>query len=124
MRIEEVRGLVGEGIYFEILWRIARARKANAIPNAQIQANVVEAMERASRGVRKARSLSESAIDTEVVSVLDRLHIKSMDAIRILPRSRNSLENSSRQPEVPPPDRADRSSRFGILEGMATTQRF
>jgi hypothetical protein len=38
-------------------------------------------MERASRGVRKARSLSELAIDTEVVSVLDRLHIPSMDAI-------------------------------------------
>jgi hypothetical protein len=53
---------VGEGIYSEILWRIARARKANAIPNPQIQANVVEAMERASRAVLKARSLSESAI--------------------------------------------------------------
>ncbi len=50
-------------------------------PYAQIQANVLEAMERASRGVRKARSLSESAIDTVVVSVLDRLHIPSMDAI-------------------------------------------
>jgi len=81
MRIEDVRGLVGEGIYGEILWRIARARKDNAIPNAQVQSNVVEAMERASRGVRKARSLSESAIDTEVVSVLDRLRIPSMNAI-------------------------------------------
>ena len=38
-------------------------------------------MERASRGVRKARSISESVSDTAVVSVLDRLGIQSMDAI-------------------------------------------
>ena len=80
-RIEEVRSAVGDPIFGEILWRIARARKANAIPNAQLQINVVEAMERASRGVRKARSISESIRDTVVVSVLDRLGIVSMDAI-------------------------------------------
>jgi hypothetical protein len=80
-RIEEVRSAVGDPIFGEILWRIARAWKANAIPNAQLQTNVVEAMERASRGVRKARSISESISDTLVVSVLDRLGIASMDAI-------------------------------------------
>jgi hypothetical protein len=72
---------VGDPIFGEILWRIARAWKANAIPNAQLQTNVVEAMERASRGVRKARSISQSISDTVVVSVLDRLGIASMDAI-------------------------------------------
>jgi ATPase family associated with various cellular activities (AAA) len=80
-RIEEVRSVVGDPIFGEILWRIARAWKANAIPNAQLQTNVVEAMERASRGVRKARSISQSISDTVVVSVLDRLGIASMDAI-------------------------------------------
>jgi len=80
-RIEELRSTVGDPIFGEILWRIARARKANAIPNAQLQANVADAMERASRGLRKAKSLSESAIDREVASVLDRLLIPSMDAI-------------------------------------------
>jgi hypothetical protein len=80
-KIEEFRDIVGDPIFGEILWRIARARKANAIPNSQLQSNVAEAMERASRGVRKARSVSESVSDTEVVSVLDRLQIQSMDAI-------------------------------------------
>jgi hypothetical protein len=80
-KIEEFRDIVGDPIFGEILWRIARARKANAIPNSQLQSNVAEAMERAFRGVRKARSVSESVSDTEVVSVLDRLQIQSMDAI-------------------------------------------
>src|SRR5579862_515088 len=36
-RIEGLRRTLGEPIYGEILWRIARARSANAIPNAQLQ---------------------------------------------------------------------------------------
>ena len=80
-KIEGFRGSLGNLIFGEILWRVARARKANAIPNAQLQSRVAEAMERASRGVRKARSISESISDTAVVSVLDRLGIQSMDAI-------------------------------------------
>jgi hypothetical protein len=59
-RIEAFRRLLGDPIYGEILRRVARARRANDIPNAQAQAQVVEAMERASRGIRKAHSLSES----------------------------------------------------------------
>jgi hypothetical protein len=80
-KIEGYRGILGNPIFGEILWRVARTRKANAIPNAQLQSSVAEAMERASRGVRKARSISESVSDTAVVSVLDRLGIQSMDAI-------------------------------------------
>jgi hypothetical protein len=80
-RIEGFRGSIGNPIFGEILWRVARTRKANAIPNAQLQSSVVEAMERASRGIRKARSISDSISDTVVVSVLDRLGIQSMDAI-------------------------------------------
>ena len=80
-KIEGFRGSIGNQIFGEILWRVARTQKANAIPNAQLQSSVAEAMERASRGVRKARSISESISDTVVVSVLDRLGIASMDAI-------------------------------------------
>ena len=80
-KIDGFRGSIGDPIFGEILWRVARARKANAIPNAQLQSNVAEAMERALRGVRKARSISASIGDTAVVSVLDRLGIQSMDAI-------------------------------------------
>jgi hypothetical protein len=80
-RIEGFRRILGEPIYAEILWRIARARHANAIANAQLQATVTEAMERASRGIHKTRSLAESIGDTQFVSVLDRLHISSMNAI-------------------------------------------
>jgi hypothetical protein len=79
--IEGFRRILGDLIYGEILWRVARARQANAIPNAQLQATVAEAMERAARGIRKAQSLAESIGDTQLVSVLDRLHIASMTTI-------------------------------------------
>ena len=89
VRIEGFRRILGDPIYGEILWRVAHARQANAIPNAQVQANVADAMERASRGIRKAHSLSESIGDTQFVSTLDRLHIGSMSGIPNLEALRN-----------------------------------
>jgi hypothetical protein len=83
-KIEGFRRILGDPIYGEILWRVARTQKANAIPNAQLQTSVAEAMERASRGIRKAHSLAESIGDTQFVSVLDRLHIGSMTTIQNL----------------------------------------
>jgi hypothetical protein len=80
-RIEGFRRILGDLIYGEILWRVARARHANAIANTQLQAKVAEAMERASRGIRKTHSLAESIGDTQFVSVLGRLHIRSISAI-------------------------------------------
>jgi hypothetical protein len=80
-KIEGFRRILGDPIYGEILWRVARTQKANAIPNAQLQTNVAEAMERAARGIRKVHSLAESIGDTQFVSVLDRLHIGSMTTI-------------------------------------------
>jgi hypothetical protein len=83
-RIEGFRRILGDPIYGEILWRVARARRANAVPNAQLQADVSEAMERAARGIRKAHSLAEEIGDTQFVSVLERLRIRSMTTIRNL----------------------------------------
>ncbi|HEY2467513.1 MAG TPA: Rad52/Rad22 family DNA repair protein [Terracidiphilus sp.] len=80
-RIEGFRGILGDLIYGEILWRIAHARQANAIPNAQLQAGVAEAMERASRGIRKARSLAEQIGEAPFIAILDRLRIESMTNI-------------------------------------------
>jgi len=100
-KIEGFRRILGDPIYGEILWRVARARKANAIPNAQLQVNVAEAMERAARGIRKAHSLAESIGDTQFVSVLDRLQIGSMTTIRNLEALRNlvsELEGPAGQP--------------------------
>jgi hypothetical protein len=100
-KIEGFRRILGDPIYGEILWRVARTRKANAIPNAQLQTNVAEAMKRASRGIRKAQSLAESIGDTQFVSVLDRLHIGSMTTIGNLEALRNlvsELEGLAGQP--------------------------
>jgi hypothetical protein len=83
-QIEGFRRILGDPIYGEILWRVARTQKANAIPNSQLQTNVAEAMERAARGIRKAHSLAESIGDTQFVSVLDRLQIGSMTTIQNL----------------------------------------
>ncbi len=81
VRIERFRRILGDPIYGEILWRVARARQANAIPNAQLQANVGEAMERASRGFSKAHSLAEQIGETSFLAILDRLRIESMTTI-------------------------------------------
>ncbi len=81
VRIEGFRRILGDPIYGEVLWRIAHARRANDIPNAQLQADVAEAMERASRGIRKASALAEQIGDSGFVSILDRLRIKSMTTI-------------------------------------------
>jgi hypothetical protein len=83
-KIEGFRRILGQPIYGEILWRITRARRAYAIPNAQLQSDVSDAMERAARGIRKAHSLSEEIGDTQFVSVLDQLQIRSMTTIRNL----------------------------------------
>jgi hypothetical protein len=81
VRIEGFRRILGDPIYGEILWRVAHARQANGIPNAQLQANVAEAMERASRGVSKAHSLAEQIGETSFIAILDRLRIESMTTI-------------------------------------------
>ena len=81
VRIEAFRRILGNPIYGEILRRVAHAQRAIDIPNAQAQAQVADAMERASRGISKAHSLSESIGDTQFVSVLDRLQISTMSAI-------------------------------------------
>jgi hypothetical protein len=83
-KVEGFRRILGDSIYGEILWRIARARRANEIPNAQLQVETADAMERAARGIRKAHSLAEVVGDTQFVSVLDGLQIGSMTTIRNL----------------------------------------
>ena len=83
-KIEGFRRILGDPICGEILWRVSRARRANAIPNAQLQSDVSDAMERAARGIRKAHSLSEEIGDTQFVSVLDQLQIRSMTTIHNL----------------------------------------
>ena len=83
-KIEGFRRILGDSIYGEILWRIARARRANEIPNAQLQMETADAVERAARGIRKAHSLAEVVGDTQFVSVFDRLEIGSMTTIRNL----------------------------------------
>jgi hypothetical protein len=75
---------VADPIYGEIVWRIAHARRANTIPNAQLQINVADAMERAARGIHKANSLAEEIGDTAFVALLDRLQIRSTTTIRNL----------------------------------------
>jgi len=81
VRIEGFRRILGDPIYGEILWRVAHTRQANAIRNAQLQANVAEAMERASRGFSKAHSLAEQIGETSFIAILDRLRIESIAAI-------------------------------------------
>jgi hypothetical protein len=98
-KIEGFRRILGDRIYGEILWRIAHAQRASDIPNAELQANVAEAMERTSRGVHKANSLADQIGDTRFVSVLDRLRIKSMTTIPRLETLKNLVAELEREAE-------------------------
>jgi hypothetical protein len=51
------------------------------MPNAQLQQNVMEAMERAARGIRRPNSVAEQIGETPFIAVLDRLQISSMTDI-------------------------------------------
>jgi hypothetical protein len=81
VRIEGFRHILGDPIYGEVLWRVAHTRQASAIPNALLQSNVAEAMERASRGFSKAHALAERIGETSFIAILDRLRIESMTTI-------------------------------------------
>jgi hypothetical protein len=81
VRIEGFQRILGDPIYGEILWRVARTRLASAIPNAQLQADVAEAMERASRGVSKAHTLAQEIGETSFIAIVDRLRIESITTI-------------------------------------------
>ena len=83
-RIEGFRRTLGDPIYGEILWRVARARQASAIPNAQLQADIAEAMERASRGISKAHALAEHIGEASFIAILDGMQIESMTTISSL----------------------------------------
>lgn len=83
-KIEGFRRILGDRIYGEILWRVAQAKTADAIPNSQLQTGVAEAMELATCGVHRANALVETIGDTAFISVLDGLRIRSMTTIASL----------------------------------------
>ncbi len=99
-KIDGFRRLLGDRIHGEILWRVARSEKASAIPNAQLQNSVVDAMERATRGIHRANALAEAVGDTAFISVLDGLQIGSMttiDSLEALKRLVLELERLEEQ---------------------------
>lgn len=80
-KIAAFRRSLGGGIFGEILWRIAHADKPEGIPNAQLQQDVIVAMERATRGLERVNALGEEVGDTQFIGVLDRLQIRSLATI-------------------------------------------
>jgi hypothetical protein len=58
-----------------------RTQTRQRVSNAQLQQNVIEAMERAARGIRRANSVAEQIGETPFIAVLDRLQISSMTDI-------------------------------------------
>lgn len=100
-RIEGFRRILGDAIYGEILWRGAHARQASVIPNAQLQANVAEAMERASRGIRRAHSLADQIGEAPFIAILDRLRVESMTTIPRLEVLRSLVAELEREASQP-----------------------
>jgi len=80
-KIESLPRILGSSIYGELLWRVARVQKAADIPNVQLQTSVVDAGERAARGIRRANAMADVVGDTQFIAVLDNLQIGSMATI-------------------------------------------
>lgn len=80
-KIEEYERLLGEPLYLEILKRAARTERARDIPNAAQQGNVLECMERASRGISRVRDLAERVGDARFIDVLDYHRVDSVTKI-------------------------------------------
>lgn len=80
-RIESLPRVLGLPIYRELLWRIARAKEASKIPNAELQADVLSAGERAIRGVRRANAFADTLGEMQFIAILDSLQIGSMATI-------------------------------------------
>jgi hypothetical protein len=74
-KIEGFRGALGEPIYREILYLMARVERAREIPNAQLQQQMVHWMERALRGIEKVRTLAEQVGQTRFTTVVHRLQV-------------------------------------------------
>jgi hypothetical protein len=74
-RIEGFRGALGEPIYKEILYLMAKVERARDIPNTQLQQQIVHWMERAQLGIEKVRTLAEQLGETRFTTVLHRLQV-------------------------------------------------
>lgn len=83
-KIESFPRILGASIYGELLWRVARVKKAGDIPNAQLQSSVIGAGERTARGIRKANALADTIGEAQFIAVLDNLQIASMASIPTL----------------------------------------
>jgi len=101
-KIEGFRRILGQPIYGEILWRIAQARRANAIPNAQLQSDISGAMERAARGIRNWDQLKQT------------LQSCRKDCRVPLARSREQVRAAMREAlhEQPPPSLSEIARRL------------
>jgi len=80
-RIEGFRQILGGPIYAEILGRAAGVSRASMVPDSAQQAKVAETMDRASRGVAKARLLAEEAGEAAVAPLVSGLQIESIKRI-------------------------------------------
>lgn len=74
-KIEGFRGALGEPIYREILYLMAKVERARDIPNMQLQQQIVHWMERALRGIERVRTLAEQVGETRFTTVVHRLQV-------------------------------------------------
>jgi hypothetical protein len=99
-RIESYRGVLGRGIYAEILERAGHSKAPRNIPNADRQKNTVEWMEAAERGLGRLRSLAEAAGDSRFVATMDEYKIATsadIPTLAMLKKLIEALEHLNRQ---------------------------
>lgn len=89
-KIEAFRGVLGAGIYVEILSRAGFSHDARMIPNASRQKDALRWMEAASRGYQRIERASSEAGAHHLEALLDHLkltsirELPSLDALRFL----------------------------------------
>jgi hypothetical protein len=80
-KIEKCRRDLGQMLYSNILWSVARVRSARDIPNQHVQQEVLKWMESGVRGMAQVRRVAAQIPETEFYGVLDGLEIRRLDEI-------------------------------------------
>ncbi len=102
-RIEGYKEELGDSLYQEVLTVIGKAQTAGGLPSLEAAEKVLHWLERALRGIEKARDLGSDLSVGEFGYVLDQQKVRNMNSVptlKALSALVNALETAHKQPRA------------------------
>jgi hypothetical protein len=102
-RIEGYKEELGDSLYQEVLTIIGKAQTARSLPSVEAAEKVLHWLERALRGIEKARDLGSDLSVGEFGYVLDQQRVRNMNSVptlKALSELVNALEAAHKQPRA------------------------